>query len=93
MQFLLHIYGYIHIYDCIIYIHMYITHANSFFLSSSKPTFVVANSKHHVRLFLVVYYEMLKGEEHGKVSSQDSHYRLFSIINCIQSLPCSLRTW
>ena len=64
-----------------------------FFLSSSKPTFVVANSKHHVRLFLVVYYEMLKGEEHGKISSQDSHYRLFSIINCIQSLPCSLRTW
>ena len=31
MQFLLHTYGYIHIYDCIIHIHMYITHANSFF--------------------------------------------------------------
>lgn len=59
LQFLLHIYSYIHIYTYIIYIHIYKT--CKFFFSPSRPTFVVAHAKHHTGNFLLLCYGILEG--------------------------------
>lgn len=82
------------IFMLVLFISLYIKHANSFF-SSFTPTFAVANAKHHIGIcfFCDCIMEFWRKTEHNRVSSQDIFQCIFSIVNCTETLPSNLRTW